>query len=290
MAWTRRYDEAEPQRVNRWLAQSGVCSRREAEGLIAQGLVSIDGEPVADAGRKIAPGQTLVLADAAEGELPQSSLTRPMLNKPVGVVSAQPEAGQVPAARLLTRAALVGESPASIPGSPRHPPGAAGAPRQGFAWALAAVGGRGAGQGGDRAGVRRSTRNIWSGWRGAVTEGQARPAAPWAFAGRPPAQAGEDRPGLERPAPALHPDGRAATSRVRRMCELVDLGVTDLLRPPHRPAEVRGLQEGPVAGAQSRRAGGASQELQKKPGSPPARGLSEILRADGGALAARRPP
>ncbi|HQN52092.1 MAG TPA: 50S ribosomal protein L27, partial [Phenylobacterium sp.] len=46
MAWTRTYDEPEPQRVNRWLAQSGVCSRREAEGLIEQGLVSIDGETV----------------------------------------------------------------------------------------------------------------------------------------------------------------------------------------------------------------------------------------------------
>ena len=34
MAWTGRYDEAEPQRVNRWLGQSGVCSRREAEALI----------------------------------------------------------------------------------------------------------------------------------------------------------------------------------------------------------------------------------------------------------------
>ena len=33
MAWTRRYDEAEPQRVIKWLAQNGVCSRREAEGL-----------------------------------------------------------------------------------------------------------------------------------------------------------------------------------------------------------------------------------------------------------------
>ena len=37
----RRYEEAEPQRVNRWLAQSGVCSRREADALIAEGLVSI---------------------------------------------------------------------------------------------------------------------------------------------------------------------------------------------------------------------------------------------------------
>jgi len=113
MPWTRTYDEAEPQRVNRWLAQSGVCSRREAETLIAQGLVSIDGVTVADAGRKIEPGQTLTLADAATGRL-EGALTV-VLHKPVGVVSAQPEPGQVPAVRLLTREALVGDSPV-IPG------------------------------------------------------------------------------------------------------------------------------------------------------------------------------
>lgn len=113
MAWTRRYDEAEPQRVNRWLAQNGVCSRREAEALIADGLVSIDGEPVTDVGRKIEPGQTLTLADAGAQSL-ASALTV-MLHKPVGYVSGQPEPGEVPAVRLLKRAALVGESP-SIPG------------------------------------------------------------------------------------------------------------------------------------------------------------------------------
>ncbi len=105
MAWTRRYEEPEPQRVNKWLAQAGVCSRREAEALIAEGLVRIDGEPVADPGRKILPGQTLTLAD--RGQAPLSV----MLNKPVGVVSAQPEGAQVPAIRLLTRHALVGDSP-----------------------------------------------------------------------------------------------------------------------------------------------------------------------------------
>jgi 23S rRNA pseudouridine2604 synthase len=113
MAWTRRYDEAEPQRVNRWLAQSGVCSRREAEDLISRGLVSIDGEPVGDLGRKIQAGQTLVLADPAGGQAPASLSV--VLNKPVGVVSAQPEKGQIPAVRLLTADALIGESPA-IPG------------------------------------------------------------------------------------------------------------------------------------------------------------------------------
>jgi 23S rRNA pseudouridine2604 synthase len=109
MAWTRRYDESEPQRVNRWLAQNGVCSRREAEALIAQGLVSIDGQAVVDAGHKISAGQTLVLADSARSAL-QGALSV-LLHKPVGVVSAQPEKGQVPAVRLLTREALVGESP-----------------------------------------------------------------------------------------------------------------------------------------------------------------------------------
>jgi 23S rRNA pseudouridine2604 synthase len=104
MAWTRRYDEAEPQRVNRWLAQSGVCSRREAEALIAQGLVSIDGERVSDPGRKIEAGQTLVLTDHAEAALGQA--LNVMIHKPVGVVSSQPEGKQVPAVRLLTRANL----------------------------------------------------------------------------------------------------------------------------------------------------------------------------------------
>ena len=114
MPFTRRYDEAEPQRVNKWLAQAGVCSRREAEALIAQGLVSIDGETVSDAGRKILPGQTLTLADRS-GSGRDSALTV-VINKPVGLVSAQPEHGQVPAARLLTREALWGEA-AAVPDS-----------------------------------------------------------------------------------------------------------------------------------------------------------------------------
>jgi 23S rRNA pseudouridine2604 synthase len=109
MAWTRRYDDAEPQRVNRWLAQMGVCSRREAEALIADGVVTIDGERVEDVGRKILPGQTLTLADRAEAGL--SAQLTAVLHKPVGVVSAQPEPGQTPAVRLLAKANLVGEAP-----------------------------------------------------------------------------------------------------------------------------------------------------------------------------------
>ena len=108
MAWTRQYDDPEPQRINKWLAQSGVCSRRAAEALISEGLVYIDGEKVEDAGRKILTGQTLTLTDKAEGRLEGFTA---VLNKPVGFVSGQPEPGYTPAVRLLTREALVGDAP-----------------------------------------------------------------------------------------------------------------------------------------------------------------------------------
>ena len=109
MPWQKTYDGVEPQRVNKWLASEGVCSRREAEDLIAKGLVRIDGERVDDPGRKIAPGQTIEVGEARAR--PQLSV---VINKPVGVVSAQPEGDQIPAARLLTRTALVGK-PTNMP-------------------------------------------------------------------------------------------------------------------------------------------------------------------------------
>lgn len=113
MSWSGTYDGAEPVRVNKWLAQSGVCSRREADELIAAGAVLIDGERVSDAGRKISAGQTLVLNDRAElGLEAQISV---MIHKPVGVVSAQPDPGQTPAARLLTSERQAGSG--SVPSS-----------------------------------------------------------------------------------------------------------------------------------------------------------------------------
>lgn len=104
----RTYSGEEPVRVNKWLAQSGVCSRREAEGLILAGSVQIDGETVADAGRKILPGQTLKLT--AGGSEALAAKRTIMLNKPVGFVSGTPEDDQIPAVRLLTRENMVGKA------------------------------------------------------------------------------------------------------------------------------------------------------------------------------------
>ncbi len=118
MSWSRVYDGDEPVRVNKWLAQSGVCSRREADELIAAGAVMIDGERVSDAGRKISAGQTLVLNDRAE--LGLGAQVSVVIHKPVGIVSSQPDPGQTPAARLLTAENQVGggiapSSRASLP-------------------------------------------------------------------------------------------------------------------------------------------------------------------------------
>ncbi|GAA0622028.1 pseudouridine synthase [Brevundimonas kwangchunensis] len=107
MAWTKTYDGVEPVRINKWLGQSGVCSRREADALIADGLVSIDGEVVRDAGRKLETGQTLTLNDRATAALAEGQTL--VLHKPVGYVSGQPEPGKIPAARLLNMANRIGE-------------------------------------------------------------------------------------------------------------------------------------------------------------------------------------
>lgn len=107
MAFSRIYDGAEPSRINKWLGQSGVCSRREADALIAGGLVSIDGEVVTDAGRKIEAGQTLTLSDRATTALAAGVTI--VMHKPVGYVSGQPEPDKIPAVRLLTDANRIGE-------------------------------------------------------------------------------------------------------------------------------------------------------------------------------------
>lgn len=107
MSFSRTYDGPEPVRINKWLGQSGVCSRREADALIADGLVSVDGEVVADAGRKLEPGQTLTLSDRATARLAEGVTI--VMHKPMGYVSGQPEPNKLPAVRLVTDNNRVGE-------------------------------------------------------------------------------------------------------------------------------------------------------------------------------------
>ncbi|TDQ07670.1 pseudouridine synthase [Pedobacter metabolipauper] len=44
-------------RLNRYIANSGICSRRKADELIAAGVVSVNGEVVSELGQKVDPGK-----------------------------------------------------------------------------------------------------------------------------------------------------------------------------------------------------------------------------------------
>jgi 23S rRNA pseudouridine2604 synthase len=87
-------------RLSKLMAQRGVCSRREADVFIEQGMVSVNGVIVDQLGAKVAPDAEITLAPQAVKK--QKELITIILNKPVGYVSAQPEPGYAPAIKLIT--------------------------------------------------------------------------------------------------------------------------------------------------------------------------------------------
>jgi 23S rRNA pseudouridine2605 synthase len=76
--------EDEPVRLNRYIANSGVCSRRDADKLISGGEISVDGHTVTDLGTKVPHGAKV----RYRGELlnPEKKIYI-LLNKPAGYVS-----------------------------------------------------------------------------------------------------------------------------------------------------------------------------------------------------------
>ncbi|MGE0128278.1 MAG: pseudouridine synthase [Blastocatellales bacterium] len=94
-------------RLSKLMAQRGICSRREADAFIEQGLVLVDGVVINQLGTKVAPCAEIALAPQAVKK--QRRLVSIILNKPVGYVSAQPEPGYVPAIKLITAANQFGK-------------------------------------------------------------------------------------------------------------------------------------------------------------------------------------
>ncbi len=66
-------------RLNRYIANSGVCSRRDADELIAQGLVEVNGKVITEMGYKVQPGD-VVRYDG--GTLKREQPVYLLLNKP----------------------------------------------------------------------------------------------------------------------------------------------------------------------------------------------------------------
>jgi len=86
-------------RLSKLLSERGICSRREADRYIEQGLVLVDGEVVSTLGTKVDPDAKVSLAPSAKAK--QKSKVSIVLNKPVGYVSTQPEKGYKAAIELL---------------------------------------------------------------------------------------------------------------------------------------------------------------------------------------------
>jgi 23S rRNA pseudouridine2605 synthase len=78
-------------RLAKFLARAGVASRRAAEGVIAEGRVTVDGEPVTDPARDVGEG-TDVRVDGRAVSAEQTETW--ILNKPSGVVSTAREPGR----------------------------------------------------------------------------------------------------------------------------------------------------------------------------------------------------
>ena len=85
-------------RLNKRLAELGLCSRREADEWIAHGWVQVNGE-VAPMGLQVTQSDRIEVDKKAQGF--QEQRVTILLHKPMGYVSGQAEDGHTPAVALI---------------------------------------------------------------------------------------------------------------------------------------------------------------------------------------------
>lgn len=100
--------DQEQVRLNKLMADRGLCSRREADKFIEAGQVLINGVEVAQVGQKVSPDIELEIKQAAQEKLKERFVV--IMNKPIGVVSNLPEPGQQTASDLISRDNFKGRS------------------------------------------------------------------------------------------------------------------------------------------------------------------------------------
>lgn len=86
-------------RLSKLMGEKGICSRREADVFIERGLVLVDGKVVSELGTKVHPNAKITLKTGAKS-LQDKKLTV-LLNKPLGIVSCQPEKNYKEALSLI---------------------------------------------------------------------------------------------------------------------------------------------------------------------------------------------
>ena len=85
-------------RLNKRMAELGICSRREADAWIEQGWVKVNGQ-VAEMGVKVLPADRIEVDKKAQNQ--QQQQVTILLHKPMGYVSGQAEDGHEPAIVLI---------------------------------------------------------------------------------------------------------------------------------------------------------------------------------------------
>jgi 23S rRNA pseudouridine2604 synthase len=85
-------------RLNKRMAELGLCSRREADDWIGRGWVKVDGQ-VAPMGLQVGPQARIEIDPRARGQ--QREQVTILLHKPIGYVSGQAEDGHEPAVVLV---------------------------------------------------------------------------------------------------------------------------------------------------------------------------------------------
>lgn len=70
-------------RINKFLSEAGVCSRREADRQVELGNITIDGK-VAETGARVLPGQTVLFQGKKVSKEEEMILIA--FHKPVGIV------------------------------------------------------------------------------------------------------------------------------------------------------------------------------------------------------------
>lgn len=78
------YDPNQPVRLNKFLANAGVCSRRDADKYIQAGVVSVNGEIITELGHKVLRTDTVLFHDNA---VTMEKKQYVLLNKPKGYVT-----------------------------------------------------------------------------------------------------------------------------------------------------------------------------------------------------------
>lgn len=71
-------------RLNKYIADSGICSRREADKIIESGVISVNGKVVTELGTKVSPSDKVLMGSQ---NLNREKLRYVLLNKPKGYIT-----------------------------------------------------------------------------------------------------------------------------------------------------------------------------------------------------------